>query len=195
MAVNTTNTNTLVGDTTAITTQQSDVYVEAQLTGSPSEGIYREISSNRYPLYVEDYYAQDATTFDMQATVFYDLESLKQWQYLGEGSIGTVYSIGWTNRIASNATYNRTLDQTAVYDYNDTARDAFRIYSSVQPMSPAATAIHYREGEKNYARHMVGDGRLLTDLACYTVSADATDGLFRLNRTRDSGCTYPTGTI
>lgn len=40
-----------------------------------------------------------------------------------------------------------------------------------------------REIEK-YVRHiMVGDGRLLADLACYTVSADATDGFIRLNRT------------
>ena len=190
MVVNTTNTNTLVGETTAITTQQSDVYVEAQLTGTLSEGVYREISSNRYPLYVEDYYSQDASTFDMQATVLYELDSLKQWQQLGGDEKGTVYSIGWNNRIASNAMYNRTLDQSAVYEYNDTARDAFRIYSFMLPL-PTTTGTH-RDGEK-FVRHVLEDSGLLSDLACYTMSADAADGLFQFNRSRSSGCTYPAG--
>jgi len=186
MAVNTTNTNTLVGETTAITTQQSDVYVEAQLTGTLSEGVYREISSSGYPLYVEDYYSQDATTFDMQATVLYELESLKQWQYLGGDVKDAVYSIGWNNRIASNATYNRTLDHTAIYNYNDTARDAFRIYSSIQPL-PSTTDTH----REYITRHVLAGP--LSDLACYAMSAVAADGLFRFNRSRDSGCTYPKG--
>jgi len=112
MALNTSNENAIVGESTMITKQLSQQSVESQQSDENGLRVV-ELSEYRYPLYVEDYYMQDDTTFDMQATVYYELDGLKQWLWLpadrDEDHSHMTYAVMWNNRIGSNATYNRWL--------------------------------------------------------------------------------------
>lgn len=66
-----------------------------------------------YPYEIDNYYAQNATTFELQATVLYSYER----EIVVESTpSGSSFSIAWSNSMASNATYNRSLDHTVVYE-------------------------------------------------------------------------------
>mmetsp|Transcript_15991 Transcript_15991/g.22037 ORF Transcript_15991/g.22037 Transcript_15991/m.22037 type:complete len:676 (+) Transcript_15991:32-2059(+) len=172
MALITSNENALVGESTAITQQLSQQSVESQQSDENGQRVV-ELSENRYPLYVEDYYMQDATSFDMQATVFYELDCLKQWLWLPadkEAGIHMSYAVMWNNRIGSNATYNRTLDHSVLYNQNDTAKDSFRIRTSALPP------------------HDDGGG------FCYSRSATAAAGTVWVDRIHgEEDCGFPSG--
>ena len=191
MELKTNNNNTLIGETTSVTVQQNDLYMKSQLY---SEGGYFTTETiSKFPLYVEDYYLQDENTFDMQATVLYGLDSVKQWQFIPDISIRSssetaetgvaafTYSLAWSNSMESNATYNRSLDHSSVYNYNDTARDTFRIFSEIQSIDETTSKTSFRG--------------LSDQPPCFRVTADSLDGMFIFNHSKTNHCMYPAGFI
>lgn len=182
MAINTTNSNAFIGQTTGRTRQVTELYVEREEVDKDGHLLGRRVRRDRYPLFVEDYYAQDDVSFDMQATVLYDFDVLEQWQQPGQ-----VTTVAWNNRMASNATYNRTLDHVTVFNQNDSARDAFRIR-----INSGAVGVEEEveaEAAPVIRRHVVEMDNLRE---CYIRGGAAVEGAIAFDRSRGT-CAFPAG--
>lgn len=150
------NTNTITGTTLMNTknyincTIKSNNY-QIDLLNNDKININTIISTYNYPLFVNSYYAQNSTTFDMSDFVKNTFQRSKTWankiQSIDDiksihnininnddknnlNEYNSYFTISWENSIHSNATYNRSLDQTEVYIESDNSYGKYEIFTS-----------------------------------------------------------------
>ena len=94
----------------------------------------------------------------MQAIVDYDYARFQVWEFvdINNGKVRS-FELFWTNKIATNATYNRTLDHSTVYIESDQSREEFKIDSKVKNNVNSIGSNCYNR--QMYAR----DGYIVTD--------------------------------
>ena len=88
------------------------------------------ITVDTFPLYVDSYYAQDPSTFDMTAVLGYAYERTKTYEQVEAGKTKSFFEIRWRDRMLANAAYNRTLDHSVVYVQ---AGSAAQVHTSLAP--------------------------------------------------------------
>jgi hypothetical protein len=146
------NTNTITGTTLMKTKNNINCKIKSNnyqvdILNSDKININTIISTYNYPLYVNSYYAQNSTTFDMSDFV---RNTYKRSKTLGNSiksildvtydhninnyddvdEFSSYFTIAWDNSINSNATYNRSLDQTEVYIESDNSYENFEIITN-----------------------------------------------------------------
>lgn len=207
------NTNQFIGDSLTVTKQNSTCEIYSGLI-LPDGSRYSNTIYSNYPLYLENYYAQDDTTFDMQATVGYAYTRAQRLTYLppsashssqeSNSNNGWVYEVDWSNKMYSNATYNRTLDHTTVYVESDTAAETYLIASSLNAQSPlkfGTSLIDLGPKEKvelplsytDFVSSLKGDSPVSTEgKVCFSRDLQAQDGSV-LRDSMNGKCDFPTG--
>ena len=121
------NENCIIGSSLMKTAQLSLESVDV-LTKEADGLSVSEKTVSRFPLAVESYYKQDESTMDMQATILYSYGRDKSWT-VTDGTTGStnMMTVSWLNNMASNATYNRTLDHTTVYLELGKAKERYQV--------------------------------------------------------------------
>jgi hypothetical protein len=142
------NDNSLIGSSTTKTLQFVACVTESTHTQADQSQLVKSTSSF-YPLYVEDYYAQDETSMDLAAVVAFSFNRRERSSFTSpaetkgspvSGQLPFVYEVSWSNQMASNASYNRSLDHSTVYLQADKAAEVFLIATKFTPLDPVTSS-------------------------------------------------------
>jgi hypothetical protein len=200
------NSNNLIGNSQTRTIQNSSYTTESTMI-LPNGNQFSQSSYSNYPLYVEDYYAQDATSFDMQATVLFEYYRARKWtsqpaaaSLLAFNEMPYSYEVKWSNQMISDAVYNRALDHTTVYEESDNAKESYRIWTAAPPLDKNPDG---KETE-NYFHYVLPDSlpknselfrtklthKYEKDLNCFSRYLAAKDGDVT-SQQMNGNCTFP----
>jgi hypothetical protein len=197
------NSNNLIGSSQTRTIQNSS-YLTESIMILPNGKQYVQSSFSNYPLYVEDYYAQDTTSFDMQATVLYEYYRARKWssQSATDALLDEVpfsYEVKWSNQMISDAIYNRTLDHMTVYEESDNAKESYRIWTSRDEKKPDNYDNSLRSSVSSILPTNLDQFRFLLsrkhennakDQKCFSRSLAAMDG-YVTSQQMTGNCTFP----
>ncbi|EWM29071.1 peptide-n4-(n-acetyl-beta-glucosaminyl)asparagine amidase a [Nannochloropsis gaditana] len=126
------NENSLVGNHTQRT--RGAMADHTTVERHESKGTFREQHrlQNRYPYFIQSFFATDNSSLELRATVDIGLER----SFDDESDARRPFSSSWTNRIKSRAVYNRSLDHYQTYTTLGESIETFQIFNSWQGPAP-----------------------------------------------------------